>query len=76
MTSSYQKMLLDFLLVMTNLHISLEAVEWRLVQVTFDLLKLKYVFLNSPILVLNIILHMLYILCYIYIYILHILVNH
>ena len=28
------KMLLDFLLVLTNLHISLEAVEWRLVQVT------------------------------------------
>ena len=52
-------MLLDFLLVMTNLHISLEAVEWRLVQVTFDLLTLKCVFLNSPILVLNIILHML-----------------
>ena len=26
------------LLVMTNLHISLEAVEWRLVQVTFDYL--------------------------------------
>ena len=24
---------LDFLLVLTNLHISLEAVEWRLVQV-------------------------------------------
>ena len=56
------KMLLDFLLVMTNLHISLEAVEWRLVQVTFDLLRLKYVFLNSPILLLNMILHMLYIL--------------
>ena len=55
-------MLLDFLLVMTNLHISLEAVEWRLVQVTFDLLRLKCVFLNSPILVLNIILHMLHIL--------------
>ena len=53
---------------MTNLHISLEAVEWRLVQVTFDLLRLKCVFLNSPILVLNIILHMLYILI-IYIYI-------
>ena len=26
------------LLVMTNLHISLEAVEWRLVQVTFEYL--------------------------------------
>ena len=26
------------------LHISLEAVEWRLVQVTFDLLRLKCVF--------------------------------
>ena len=70
MTSSYRKkMLLDFLLVMTNLHISLDAVEWRLVQVTFDLLRLKCVFLNSPILVLNIILHMLHILTlYIYIY--------
>ena len=56
------KMLLDFLLVMTNLHISLEAVEWRWVQVTFDLLRLKCVFLNAPILVPNIILHMLYIL--------------
>ena len=32
------KLLLDFLLVMTNLHISLEAVEWRLVQVTFEYL--------------------------------------
>ena len=32
MTSSYQ-ILLDFLLVLTNLHISLEAVEWRLVKV-------------------------------------------
>ena len=32
MTSSYQ-ILLDFLLVLINLHISLEAVEWRLVQV-------------------------------------------
>ena len=32
------KMLLDLLLVMTNLHISLEAVEWRLVQVTFEYL--------------------------------------
>ena len=63
-----KKMLLDFLLVMTNLHISLEAVEWRLLQVTFDLLRLKCVFLNSPILVLNIILHMLYILI-LYIYI-------
>ena len=58
---------------MTNLHISLEAVEWRLVQVTFYLLRLKCVFLNSPILVLNIILHMSYILT---LYILHILVNH
>ena len=26
------------LLVMTNLHISLEAVEWRLVQITFEYL--------------------------------------
>ena len=66
MTSSYQIMLLDFLLVMTNLHISLEAVEWRLVQVTFDLLRLKCVFLNSPILVLNIILHILTLYVYIY----------
>ena len=32
MTSSY-KGFLDFLLILTNLHISLEAVEWRLVQV-------------------------------------------
>ena len=31
MTSSY--VLFDVLLVLTNLHISLEAVEWRLVQV-------------------------------------------
>ena len=69
MTSSYQNVI-RLLLVMTNLHISLEAVEWRLVQVTFDLLRLKCVFLNSPILVLNIILHMSYILTlYIYIYI-------
>ena len=68
MTSSYQNVI-RLLLVMTNLHSSLEAVEWRLVQVTFDLLRLKCVFLNSPILVLNIILHMSYILTlYIYIY--------
>ena len=53
-------MLLEFLLVMTNLHISWEAVEWKLAQVTFDLLRLKCVFLNSPILVLNKILHMFY----------------
>ena len=59
MISSYH-ILLDFLLVLTNLHISLEAVEWRLVQVTFDLLRLKCVFLNYPILVLNVILHVIY----------------
>ena len=33
MTSIYQNVI-RLLLVMTNLHISLEAVEWRLVQVT------------------------------------------
>ena len=32
------QIILDFLLVMTNLHISLEAVEWRLVQVTYEYL--------------------------------------
>ena len=37
MTSSYQN-IIRLLLVMTNLHISLEAVEWRLVQVTFEYL--------------------------------------
>ena len=62
-------MLLDFLLIMTNLHISLEAVEWRLVQVTFDLLRLKCVFLNSPILVLNINITYVIYLNFIYIYI-------
>ena len=30
--------IIRLLLVMTNLHISLEAVEWRLVQVTFEYL--------------------------------------
>ena len=37
MTSSYQN-IVRLLLVMTNLHISLEEVEWRLVQVTFEYL--------------------------------------
>ena len=60
-------MLLDFLLVLTNLHISLEAVVGTS---KIDLLRLKCVFLNSPILVLNIILYMLYILT------LYILVNY
>ena len=32
------KNIVRLLLVMTNLHISLEAVEWRLVQVTFEYL--------------------------------------
>ena len=33
------KTITSLLLVMTNLHISLEAVEWRLVQVTFEYLR-------------------------------------
>ena len=68
MTSSYKGFFLDFLLVLTNLHISLEAGTSSI-----NLLRLKCVFLNPPILVLNIILYMLYIST---LYILYILVNY
>ena len=37
---------LDFALIMTNLHISLEAVEWRMEKVAMHLLILKCVSLN------------------------------
>ena len=41
---------LAFALILTNLHASLEAVDWRMVQVTMRLLRLKYVHLDQSIL--------------------------